>query len=258
MRARAAAVLLVSLWAAAAWAQERPGGHWQVDGAPEVGGVPYVQLTFMNWTGTGTSLQSRRVELRHLEGLAPAVLEPGGSAPARFRLRRDAGVFTFVGSFSGGRGRGEFTFAPDAAFAEGLARRGIGRPTPAQQLSLALHDVGMVYVDELERLGYRRPTVDELIRAGKQGAGLDYLRELAALGFRAGSVPALVEMRGHRVEPGFVRELRALGYASVSPGELVEMKDHGVTPEFVRRANQRAGRRLPPATLIELRSRGDG
>ncbi|HEV2150224.1 MAG TPA: hypothetical protein VGR37_22690 [Longimicrobiaceae bacterium] len=234
--------------------------------------------------GTGTT--SRPVPLRELEGLTAAQLSSSAGTPVRFRLRREAGVFDCEGSLRDGRGSGQCDFAADARFAAGLDRRGIGRPTAAQQFSLALHDVGLAFVDELASQGYARPDVAELVRAGQHGARLDYLRSMGELGYRVGSLAELVRMkdhgvnaefvrglashgyrdlpadelvrlRDHGVTPRFIAEMRELGYEGLTPSQLVRMRDHGVTPDFARRVNTRAGTRRTVSELVRMRDRGE-
>ena len=68
--------------------------------------------------------------LDRLEGLTAAQLA-GAGGPVQFRLRRDAGTFTFEGVLRNGVGAGTFSFAADPGFPAELAKRGFARPTRA-------------------------------------------------------------------------------------------------------------------------------
>ncbi|HEX8210025.1 MAG TPA: hypothetical protein VF584_07545 [Longimicrobium sp.] len=253
-RSIAAALLFFALPAAA---QPPLAGDWVMRAAthseasmPELEGVRGVHLALHT-----PGLNTRYVPLADFAGLGPEQL--ASSAPARFHLRQDPGTFEFAGSFAGGRGRGRFTFTPDPAFAAELERRGMQRPTPAQQFSMARHGVALAYLDELAAQGYARPTTAALDRAGMSGADLLYLRQMGALGYRLGTLEALMRLSNSGVNPGYLREMRTLGYGGLSAELLIRLRNHGVTASFAERMNARAGRRLAVEELVRTRSRGE-
>jgi hypothetical protein len=253
-KAIAAALLLCASPAAA---QAPFAGDWTMRPATpseailaELEGAPGVHLALRD-----PGLNTRYVPLARFEGLTTGQL--ASTAPARFRLRQDAGTFDFEGSFEAGRGRGRFGFTPDPAFAAELVRRGMERPTAAQQFSMARHGVVLAYLDELSAQGYARPTTAALDRAGMSGADLLYLREMGALGYRVGTLEALMRLSNNGVNPGYVRQMRALGYRDLTAELLTQLRTHGVDAAFARQMNSRAGRRLPVDELVRLRSRGE-
>lgn len=194
------------------------------------------------------------VPVSELEGFAAG---GGAGGAARFRLRREAGTFAFNGTFSDGEGVGSYTFTPDPGFSAALAHRGLARPTPKQQWSLALGDVGVAYVDELARQGYARTVnTDGLVRAAEHGAGLRYLREMGALGYRVGSLDALITLRDHGVTPEYVRQMAELGYRGLSAAEATRLVDHGVRPTFIRELAGFGYRNLPLEQLVRLVDHG--
>ena len=87
------------------------------------------------------------IDAATLQGLSAGQLA-GDGGPVRFRVPRDAGTLRCDGIVRRGRGTGECTFVANAAFADALAARGIGRPTPDEQFSMALNDIGIAYVDD--------------------------------------------------------------------------------------------------------------
>ena len=219
-------------------------------GLAELEGAPGVHLALRD-----PGLNTRYVPLARFEGLTAGQLASG--APARFRLRQEPGTFHFDGTFAGGRGTGRFGFTADPAFAAELERRGMERPTPEQQFSMARHGVVLAYLDELAAQGYARPATAALDRAGMSGADLAYLREMGALGYRLGTVEALMRLNNSGVTPGYVLQMRALGYRDLSAELLTRLRNHGVTSSFAQQMNTRAGRRLPVDELVRLRSRGE-
>ena len=160
--------------------------------------------------------------LSALDGLAASQIT--STTDARFTLRRDAGTFTFAGAFARGQGRGHFVFTPDPAFADSLARRGMTRPTDAQQFTLARHGVGFGYLDTLAAHGYRQPSTAAFVRASLSGADGRYVTAMAAEGYRLGTVESLISVYNQGVTPEFVRELSSLGHRGLSPSALVRMR----------------------------------
>ena len=97
----------------------------------------------------------------------------GAGGPVQFRLRRDAGTFTFEGVVRNGVGAGTFSFAADPSFPAELAKRGFARPTAGEQYQMARHDIGFRLLDELNKQGYAKPQTPELVRAGQHGVQVD-------------------------------------------------------------------------------------
>ncbi len=222
-------------------------GTWEIRPATE--GTVHLRLVEIN-SSTGTNI---RVD--QLEGLTPSQLT-GAGGPVQFRLRRDAGTFTFEGVVRSGVGAGTFTFAADPNFAGELVKRGYSQPTASEQYQMARHDIGYAFVDELSKQGYSKTTTSELVRAGQHGVGTTYLREMGALGYRLGSLEALVTLRDHGVSPTYVRELADLGYKGLSADELRNARDHGVSPEYVRAMRDAGYGSLKIDALINARDHG--
>ena len=119
------------------------------------------------WSELNSS-SGTNVPIERLEGLTAAQLT-GAGGPVQFRLRRDAGTFTFEGVVRNGVGAGTFSFTPDPNFPAELAKRGFARPTAREQYQMARHDIGFAFVDELNKQGYAKPQTSELVRAGQHG-----------------------------------------------------------------------------------------
>jgi hypothetical protein len=203
----------------------------------------------------GDSHHSFSIPIAQLEGISPAMLS-GAGGPVQFSLRRDAGTFSFEGALRFGVGAGTYTFAPSASFSSELAKRGLARPTAAQQYALARNDIGFAFLDELTAQGYARPDVSELVAAAEHGVHLDYLREMGRLGYRLGVLESLIRQRDHGVSPQFIRELGAQGVTGLSPDDILRTRDHGVSPEYVRDLGALGYQKLALGTLIQLRDHG--
>ncbi len=242
---------------------------------PASAAAPIVQAAVAERTGAGTweirrietdgSVHLRLVEhrsssgshvpLAQLEGLTASQLT-GSGGPVQFRLRRDAGTFSFEGMLRDGVGAGTFSFTADPKFPDELARRGFARPSAAEQYQMARHDVGYAFVDELTAQGYAKPETSELVRAGQHGVQATYLREMGAIGYRLGSLPPLIELRDHGVTPSYVRELAGLGYKNLPADDIRKARDHGITPEYVSAMRDAGYGSLPMDKLIEARDHG--
>jgi hypothetical protein len=194
------------------------------------------------------------VPLGELEGLTPAQLAAAESEVS-FRIRREAGTFACEGTLRAGRGSGRCGFTADEGFAAELDRRGVGRPTAAQQVALAMNEVGLGHVEALAAARGATPGVADLVLVAEHGVELEYLRAVAATGFR-GPVRDVVKLADREVEAGLVRAMRELGYDAITADELVSLKSQGVTPDFVRQVNQAAGSRQPVPYLLRRAQRG--
>ena len=223
-------------------------GTWEM-GLARADGTVRVSLT------DGDSHYGFVISIAQLEGLSPATLS-GAGAPVTFTIRRDAGTFAFEGTVRSGVGAGTYTFAPSESFPSELAKRGLARPTAAQQYALARNDVGFTFLDELITQRYARPDLRELVAAAEHGVHLDYLREMGRLGYRLGVLESLITQRDHGVSPQFIRELGANGITGLSPDDILRARDHGVSPEYVRDLRALGYPKLALDTLIQLRDHG--
>ena len=234
--------------AAAGRAQSQGAGTWAVH-ASKAPGMVHLEMR------EDRSSSGSTVPVSQLEGLTSAQMS-GDGGPVRFSVRRDAGTFTFEGTFRSGVGGGTYSFAANPAFTSELEKRGISRPSATEQYELAKHDVGLALVDELNRQGYPKPSVADLVRAGHHGVRLDYVKELDQLGYRVGTMDALVKLRDHGVTPNYIREMSAIGLPKLSADELVRVRDHGVTPEFARALKDAGYGSLTIDQLVKTRDHG--
>jgi beta-lactamase regulating signal transducer with metallopeptidase domain len=227
--------------------QDDVPGTWDIR-ATTAEGMVRLRLVELNSSSDST------IALAQLEGLTAAKL--AGEGPIQFRLRRDAGTFTFDGVLRRGVGAGTFSFAADPNFPAELAKRGFARPTAREQYQLARHDIGYAFVDELNTQRYTKPQTSDLVRAGQHGVQVTYLREMGALGYRLGTLQPLIELRDHGVTPSYVRELAELGYKGLAADEVRRARDHGITPEYVRAMRDSGYGSLPMDALINARDHG--
>jgi len=227
--------------------QDRLPGTWEIR-QTERDGVVHLRVTEVN------SSFGDNVPIERFEGLTSAQL--AGVGPIQFRLRRDAGTFTFDGVARNGVAAGTFSFNLNPAFAAEMKKRGFAEPTPLEQYQLARHDIGYAFADELNRQGYTKPSTSDLVRAGQHGVGLTYLNEMGALGYRLGALEPLITLRDHGVTPTYINGLAALGYKGLTAEDARQARDHGVSPEWVQQIRNAGYRDLSMAQSIEARDHG--
>jgi beta-lactamase regulating signal transducer with metallopeptidase domain len=228
--------------------QENLPGTWEIR-PTETKGMVHLRIVERN-SSSGTN-----VPIEQLEGLTGAQLT-GAGGPVQFKVRRDAGTFTFEGVIRSGVGAGTFTFSADPAFPAEMVKRGFAQPTPDQQYQMARHDIGYAFIDELTKQGYGKPNTSELVRAGQHGVQATYLREMGALGYRLETLDALITLRDHGVTPTYVRELADNGYKGLSADTIREARDHGITPDYVRAMRNAGYTSVPMDALIKVRDHG--
>ena len=228
--------------------QENVPGTWEIR-PTDTKGTVHLRIVERN-SSSGTN-----VPIEQLEGLTGAQLT-GAGGPVQFKVRRDAGTFTFEGVIRSGVGAGTFTFNADPAFPAEMVKRGFAQPTPDQQYQMARHDIGYAFIDELTKQGYGKPQTSELVRAGQHGVQATYLREMAALGYRLGNLDALITLRDHGVTPSYVRELADNGYKGLSADTIREARDHGITPDYVRGIRDAGYASMSIEELITARDHG--
>jgi beta-lactamase regulating signal transducer with metallopeptidase domain len=197
----------------------------------------------------------RSIRLDQLPGISVDQISAASSV-IKLPIEREAGTFNVDGVCRSGVCGGTFAFVPSQAFADDLARRGLGRPTAQQQMDLALADVGRGYLDALEKAGYAKPDLATVVRAAQHGVDSSYLREMTALGYRAGTLEALTQLRDHGVDPTYIKGMRDLGYRIDSTAELTRLRDHGVDPTYIRGMADSGFAKLSVDDLLKARDHG--
>jgi hypothetical protein len=282
-----AAVFATAFVFYAAGAATAPGqgitlsGRWSIEALPE-GGRLSVGLMRTTESG-GKDNRYFKLSLEELQGLTREQVYSGG-AKVRFQLRRRAGTLDFEGTFRGGKGSGDFTFAGDAGFVAQMERDGYGdavrqnligfaigdfetleaqlaalgleRPTVDQLRSMSIHGVSATFVSELTAMGYKPRSIDQLISMRIHGASIDFIKSLAAAGYDRPTLDQLIAMRIHGVSLKFIEELKSLGYERVPLDDLISLRIHGVTPDFIRKLKAEGGGRVTLDQVLDVRAFG--
>lgn len=233
---------------AAGLVQDLSPGTWEIRPTDHTG---FVHLRLVE----PHSSSGEDIAVSTLDGLTDAQLTgPGG--PVHFRVKRDAGTFTFEGVLHNGVGAGTFSFTPDPAFPAALEKRGFARPTAQEQYEMAREDIGFAFLDELNRQGYAKPDTSELVRAGEHGVNVRYLHDMDAAGYRVGSLPSLITLRDHGVTAAYIRALHDAGYKNLPVDTVRRARDHGITADYMNGLRDAGFGSLPIEDLIRTRDHG--
>ena len=162
------------------------------------------------------------------------------------------------------------------AYAEAMAKAGIGKPTADNLIALKVQDITPDYIsrmraagydtdldkyiamkiqgvtteyaDAMAKTGFGKPSVDDLIAMKIQGVTPDYASKLRADGIDVSSFHDLITYRIFNVSPEFVAGMKSAGFNSIPPKKLVELRVQGVTPEMAKTIKQQ----FPEATVDDL------
>jgi len=162
------------------------------------------------------------------------------------------------------------------AYAEAMAKAGIGKPTADNLIAMKVQDITPDYIsrmraagydtdldkyiamkiqgvtteyaDAMAKTGFGKPSVDDLIAMKIQGVTPDYASKLRADGIEVSSFQDLITYRIFNVSPEFVAGMKSAGFNSIPPKKLVELRVQGVTPEMAKTIKQQ----FPEATVDDL------
>lgn len=229
-------------------ASQSLAGTWELRLSRDPG---MAQVTVRTQHGT----HGRSIPLDRIPGVSVDQIS-AASSTIRLPIRREAGTFNVEGVCRSGVCGGTFAFEPSQSFGAELAKRGLERPTPEQQMDLAIADVGLEYLDALTKAGYARPTLADIVRAAHHGVDAGYLRDMTALGYRVGTLDALIGLRDHGVDPPYIKGMRDLGYRVDSADELIRLRDHGIDPSYIRGMADSGFAKLGVDDLVTARNHG--
>ncbi len=203
--------------AAPSVAQDHLAGRWTVH---VFAGSQKARLQL---TQTGDDWGSLRVPLQQFQGL-PADAIHNGAAHVEFQLVRDAGAFTFKGSFGNGSGSGEWIFKGNSAFTAELRPHGYAQLTEEQLYQLTLNSIDRLYIRELARVGYRALTVNQLIALYSNNVRAEYITGLTAAGYSKLSPGELIALKSNGVDEAYIRSLQSRGYKNLSVHRILSIR----------------------------------
>jgi hypothetical protein len=210
-----------------------------------------LQFTIRRFKPNSTWSSSNVAPRSRFHGLSIDTLEHGGKA--NFDYVTDAGTLRCSGSFTWGRGSGDYTFVPNPQFLSELRKLGYDAPDEERQFAMLMSDVSLDFARGVKDAGLQAST-QELIDLRNHGVNLDYIRETHAAGYRALDARDFMQLRDHGVGADYLRDLKTYGF-NWSVREIVQLRDHGVPSEFIRDLKA-GGYDMTAGRITELRDHG--
>lgn len=224
-------------------------GTWSIELSGAAGNV-HLEMRFDDPASHEHGSYGSGVSLSDL-GLAPEQLQGGR---ADFALRREAGTFTFTGTFSGGKGGGTVVFDPSAAFAAQMKPLGYDLST-RQQLQAAMLDLTTQYVASIRDAGYPNLPFERLISFRALRIDPPYIESMRALFPAAQLDPeALLSLRALGVTRDYVSDLRSNGVSIESPHRAVELRALHVDLAYAKSLAAQGYPHLTAEQLVQLRA----
>jgi hypothetical protein len=222
---------------------------------PERGDAAKIKARFeRNESGRHENNWSTGFMPSDLIGLEVSSFHNPGSRPLHFAIIREAGRLDCSGSGGEGYAHGNCRFTPDAAFAQLLSSRGIGRPTDDQAFALMAVNAHREMIEALSAARYPTPTIDDVTALSALGVDGRYVSEMSRAGYRPSGIHSLIEFKALDITPQWIAGFARVGYANVPGDGLVQMRALNITPEYIAGYQRIGYRNLPVDKLVELKA----
>jgi hypothetical protein len=147
---------------------------------------------------------------------------------------------------------GDYTFVPDRAFVERVAKMGFTGYDSEKLQAYTLFHVETSWIQSLQAAGVSGITTDNIIAMRIFKVDPPYVKSMADLGYSNLAADKLIAFRIHGVNPDEIKQYRAMGYQP-NADELVQMRIFKVTPEFIHHMQDRGLNNLTIAKLVQIR-----
>ena len=184
-------------------------------------------------------------------GLALADFEREG-AQIDAKIIAEAGTISCSGQIHGATLAGDFTFTPNAAFVESMARLGFTGLDSSKLEAYTLFHIDTAWVQQLQAAGVTDMDSGKLIALRIFKITPDYVHSMDALGYSHLEASKLIAFGVHHVNPDEVKQYRAMGY-NPTDDQLIQMRIFKVTPDFIHRMQDRGFNNLTIAKLVQIR-----
>jgi len=218
-----------------------------------------INVSFEIKTERGTNTNGQNYALDEMQGLTREQTENGR---VNFRLVREAGTVDAEGSFTGGRGSGQFRFTPSPGYIEAMRSRGFdletstakGKGTTGERLfTAATINVTTKLADELQAANFGQLDIDDLFKAAIFKFDSKFMSEMKATGFPDLTMEDLVKARIFKIDADYVRQVNEMGFTEKDFENLVKFRIFKVTPEFLGELKAEGFSNLSSEEIVKTR-----
>jgi hypothetical protein len=191
------------------------------------------------------------VALSTFTGLALADFEHEGSH-VEAKIVAEAGTISCAGTIHDLTLSGDFTFTPDPAFVDRMAKLGFTDFSSEKLETYTLFHIDTAWVQALQAAGVTDMNSGNLIALHIFKITPDFVHSMAAIGYANLSAGKLIAFGVYGVNPDDVKQYRAMGY-NPTADELIQMRIFKVTPDFIHRMEARGFNNLTISKLVQIR-----
>jgi len=217
-------------------AQNTIEGTWKTGNKKDKDGK--IHLNFERKGQNGNNQTGSSLGFDELQGLSQ---DQTNNGTVRFRIVREAGTIDCEGAFVDGRGKGRFTFVPDANYLAGMRARGFDLEKPGRSddevesrlFAAALINVTTAAADDLRSADLGELDVNDLFKAVIFKIDSQYIAKMKTTGFPGLSLEDLVKSRIFKIDADYVRQVQQMGFAKNDFDNLVQFRIFKITPEYL-------------------------
>ena len=239
-------------------AQTVTTGKWKADTKEEK--ADKIHLSFERDSENGSRNQhGSSFDYADLQGLTRDQTQNG---KVNFRMVREAGTIECDGSFSNGKGSGNYRFTGNKAYADAMESRGFdfeqsksdrGDQLENRLFTAAVLNVTTAFADDLLSANFGKLYVDDLFKASIFKITPQFMSEMKATGFPDLGMEELVKARIFKIDANYVRQVYDMGYAKADFEALVKFRIFKVTPEFLNEIKAEGFNDLGSEDIVQFR-----
>ena len=184
-------------------------------------------------------------------GLALADLGREG-AHIEAKIVAEAGTISCSGLVHGLVLAGDFTFTPNPAFVDSMARLGFTGLDSGKLEAYTLFHIDTQWIQQLQAAGVTGMDSGNVIALHIFKITPDFVRTMSDLGYAHLPADKLIAFGVHGVNPDEVKQYRAMGY-NPDAEQLIQMRIFKVTPDFIHRMEARGFNNLTISKLVQIR-----
>lgn len=167
-----------------------------------------------------------------------------------FQIKRECGITSFTGKFSGNKGKGEFEFTSDDNFKQYLHSKDFSNIKDEDFLIFFVFNITKDYISDLDKLGYGNISDSQLTSFAIFKVTTDFIKDIHAAGFKDISAQKLVDFKIFKVTPEFIKDISASGIKEIRPQNLIDFKIFNITDKFIQKVKNISKKKVLSAGYI--------